>query len=111
MNVTMIIGKCEALGGRLSACNDHLVVEAPQPLPDELIAELKEAKPFILAELQRKSKSESDCHLLEIWRQLSIPDWRRIRQESIETGNVNREEYARWMLKEILQDDESTEEL
>jgi hypothetical protein len=42
--------------------------------------------------------------LLEEWRQVSIPEWRRILGESIDNGDNRREEYARWMLREILLD-------
>ncbi len=38
------------------------------------------------------------------WRRVSIPKWRRILQESIDLGDGRREEYARWMLEEILID-------
>lgn len=38
------------------------------------------------------------------WRRVSIPEWRRILQESIEQGDAKREEYACWMLREVLLD-------
>ena len=40
------------------------------------------------------------------WRRVSIPRWRCILQESIDQGDSRREEYARWMLEEILLDPE-----
>ena len=43
------------------------------------------------------------------WRRLSIPEWRRILGESIEDEDRKREEYARWMLREILLDPEYDE--
>jgi hypothetical protein len=48
--------------------------------------------------------------LLEGWRRVSIPEWQRILQESIAGGDKRREEYARWMLKEILQDRDDKED-
>ncbi len=42
----------------------------------------------------------------EEWRKVSIPEWRRILQESIAQKNKVREGYARWMLKVVLQDKE-----
>lgn len=42
--------------------------------------------------------------LMEEWRRISIPAWRRILKESIQEGNKRREKYARWMLKEVLKD-------
>ena len=41
--------------------------------------------------------------LLE-WRRVSIPDWRNILEEGIVGGDARREEYARWMLREVLLD-------
>jgi hypothetical protein len=38
------------------------------------------------------------------WRRVSNPEWRRILGESVEQGDNRREEYARWMLREILLD-------
>jgi hypothetical protein len=38
------------------------------------------------------------------WRRVSIPEWRRILQECIDQGDQRREQYARWMLREILLD-------
>jgi len=43
------------------------------------------------------------------WRRNSIPEWRRILQGSIGLGEHRREEYARWMLREILLDPEYEE--
>jgi hypothetical protein len=42
--------------------------------------------------------------LLEEWVRVSIPEWHRILQESVEQGDRRRAEYARWMLREILLD-------
>jgi hypothetical protein len=42
--------------------------------------------------------------LLEEWRRIGVPEWRRILQESVEKGDNRREVYARWMLREILAD-------
>ena len=38
------------------------------------------------------------------WRRVSIPEWRSILQQSIDNKDQRREEYARWMLREILLD-------
>ena len=40
--------------------------------------------------------------VLEEWRRLSIPEWRRILAESLEAGDVRQADYARWMLAEVL---------
>ena len=38
------------------------------------------------------------------WRRVSIPEWQRILKQSLELGNIQSEEYARWMLRDILLD-------
>jgi hypothetical protein len=38
------------------------------------------------------------------WRRVSLPEWRRILREGVDHGDRRREEYARWMLREILLD-------
>lgn len=43
------------------------------------------------------------------WRRLAIPEWRRVLQEAIRRGEKRRQEYARWMLREVLQDPEYRE--
>jgi hypothetical protein len=48
--------------------------------------------------------------LLEEWRRVSIPEWRGILQESVQQGNSRREEYARWMLQDILSDPDYQEQ-
>ncbi len=43
------------------------------------------------------------------WRRVSIPRWRQNLAESIAEGDSRREEYARWMLWEVLLDPEYDE--
>ncbi|MDD5701312.1 MAG: hypothetical protein PHU23_04590 [Dehalococcoidales bacterium] len=40
---------------------------------------------------------------LDEWRRVNIPAWRCILKESIETGDQRRADYAKWMLKEVLE--------
>ncbi|MFC1917205.1 hypothetical protein ACFLXH_00935 [Chloroflexota bacterium] len=109
-DVVVLLERCRALGVTLIPLQGRLRVQAEHALPNDIIAELREAKPAILAELQSNRRKESECWLLEEWRRNSIPEWRRILQESIRSENAKREEYARWMLKEILQDAEYKEQ-
>jgi len=51
--------------------------------------------------------SEFRCWVLEEWRRVSIPEWRRVLREAEAQGDARREEYARWMLREVLEADES----
>ncbi len=59
--------------------------------------------------LQKNKDKDDDCEVLEIWRRISIPEWRKILRVSIETNDTSREEYARSMLKEVLHDPEYKE--
>ena len=57
----------------------------------------------------RQSTGHSDAEafepwMLREWRRISIPDWRRILQDSIAQSDDRREAYARWMLTEVLLD-------
>jgi hypothetical protein len=40
---------------------------------------------------------------LDQWTRLSIIAWKRILAESIEAKDAEREKYARWMLKDVLE--------
>jgi len=73
------------------------------------VSALKTLKAQVLAELDRERRDSPDCWLLEEWRRASIPQWRRILGESIEQRDRKREEYARWMLREMLLDPEYEE--
>jgi hypothetical protein len=44
------------------------------------------------------------------WRRVSIPEWRRILQNCIDSKDSSREAYARWMLREILLDPDYPED-
>lgn len=110
MDVTLLLEKCRELGATITPLSDRFKVQAPEPLPDDIIADLKQAKFEILAKLRHQKRIQADCWMLEEWYRLSLPEWRSILQESIDSNNANREEYARWMLREILEDSEYTEE-
>ena len=61
-----------------------------------------------LAVVEKESRSPVPW-MLEEWRRVSIPRWQRILRQSIEQPNAHREEYARWMLREVLLDPEYDE--
>lgn len=75
------------------------------------IIEPKESKYEFLTELRWEIRSTTECWFLEEWRKVSLPEWRRILKESIEARNTKREEYARYMLHEILEDPKYREEV
>ena len=47
----------------------------------------------------------------EDWRSINIVAWKRILKESIESGNTEREKYARRMLDEVLKADKPEEKV
>ena len=98
-----LLEQCRALGATFTLVGNRLRVNAPQPLPDTLVSELKERKEQVLRELSRERRDSSECWVLEEWRRLSLPEWRRILRESVDKGDKKREEYARWMLFEVLE--------
>ena len=109
-DIKALLEKCQALGATFTPLNDRSRVEAPEPLPEDLIIELRKAKSLIMAELKGNLRDKAECWLLEEWRKTSIPEWQKILKESIESKNAHREEYARWMLREILEDPDYLEE-
>jgi hypothetical protein len=102
--VDSLIKKCRELGATFIPSEDRLDVEAPQPLPDEVVRELIEAKAQIMAQLSWERRHDYQCWALEEWRRVSMPDWRKILKESVDARDIRREEYARWMLREVLFD-------
>ncbi len=109
-DVITLMEQCRSLGATLLPMGNQLRVRAPHPLPEVVVAELREAKAEVLAELQRQQRhQQSQSWMLEEWRRTAIPAWRRILKESIQIGNAKREEYAHWMLGEVLKDDEYRE--
>ena len=50
-----------------------------------------------------------DRWMLWEWRRVSLPVWRRIFRESLDKGDHDRQEYARWMLGAVLLDPEHQE--
>jgi len=110
MNAITLIERCRRLGATFTTVNDHIKVQAPEPLPDDLITGLREAKSQVIIQLRRELKNQAECWLLEEWRRISLPEWQWILKESMEGKDWKREEYARWMLREVLEDPEYREE-
>ncbi len=109
-DVTALLVRCRSLGATLTPLRDRLRIHAPKPLPDDVVTDLREAKAQVLTELKWQLAKEAECWLLEEWRKVSIPKWRRILRENVHKQDRNREEYARWMLREVLEDPEYMEE-
>lgn len=101
-DVATLIKQCRSLGAIFMATGNCLRIQAPLPLPDDVVAALKISKVQVLAELDRERRDSPDCWVLEEWRRVSLPQWRCILKESIEQQDKKREEYARWMLSEVL---------
>ncbi len=58
------------------------------------------------AELEPRATEGLQPWILWEWRRVTTPEWRRVLIESIDDVDTKREEYARWMLRDILLDPE-----
>jgi hypothetical protein len=114
-DATDLVARWEALdcpqiplfpGGVVSNLRKWLYQDWPGPCPPQQVAAIRR---FLWEGLPANEVPSTDP-LLEEWQRVSIPEWQRILQESIAGGDKRREEYARWMLKEVLQDPGDKEE-
>ena len=66
----------------------------------------------LLATAGHEPEQDGACEswMLWEWRRESIPEWQEILQISIEDEDRHREQYARWMLREILLDPDYEED-
>jgi hypothetical protein len=98
----MIDDKLQAIRERMQ----HILESVEKDYQDNI-------EPFILDNQTAKAnKAKRDTlipWMLEEWRRISIPEWRKILVESIKAKDLKREKYARWMLIEILEDPEYEE--
>lgn len=116
MDAVALLGQAKNAGLTVIADADRLVVRGPRSAAP-IVEQLRYHKPEVLIALRReqeKRDAETDALLpdhfvpwvLEEWRRVSIPQWRNILRESITQGDKRRQEYAHWMLREVLQDSE-----
>ncbi len=101
-DVSRLLEECRILGASFRTVGRRIFVRADEPLPGPIMEALRAAKPQIRAAIDARCWAES--WVLREWRRLSIPDWRRILRESVEAADLERQEYALWMLGEVLQD-------
>jgi hypothetical protein len=102
--VIHLVSKARECGAIFILDKDRVVLRAPEPLPADLMDKLRIHKTEIQQLLRQSQKVKNDNWILEEWRRISIPHWRHILQDSITNEDKKREEYARWMLSEILED-------
>ncbi|WP_158513481.1 DUF3631 domain-containing protein [Dehalogenimonas formicexedens] len=83
------------------------VADCVQSCANRNVADVADQNPLrgVPGEIEPQNESE----VLDQWRDLSIPEWRRILKVSISSGDKGRERYARWMLREVLHDPEYEE--
>lgn len=109
--VEQLIAEARQLGAEFRVgARGEVLVRSMALLPQELRRALLEHKASIVACLEEERHREFDCWVLEEWRRVSIPDWRRILGKSITQRDTRRVEYARWMLRDILLDPDYREE-
>ena len=66
-HVQILVDHLHAAGGSLSLEDGQLFVEAPAPLPDELVQQLRAAKPELIAELAAGAGWDSETANLIAW--------------------------------------------
>jgi hypothetical protein len=107
-----LLKKARDCGATFNFIDNQVKIRAPKPLAEDLLAELRKHKPEVIEVLRQECsalRKEAECWLLEEWRRMSIPEWRQILQDSIDAKDKYREDYARWMLREMLNDSEYKE--
>ncbi len=106
-----LINEARKKGANFILENNRLFLQASNPLPDNLVTELRNRKTEIQQYLIQNKTVREDNWLEEEWVRINIPCWRRILRESIEGNDKRRELYARQMLREVLEDPEYKENL
>ena len=111
MELQTILDRLQQLGISLTIAGDRIQYRPASRMPPDLAEALRGHKTELLQTLKQRQTPKPDFSywVLEEWRRVSIPAWRRILQDSIERTDPKREEYARWMLREVLQDPEYEE--
>ncbi|MBI4235733.1 MAG: hypothetical protein HY688_00010 [Chloroflexi bacterium] len=100
-DITILLERAQALRASFQLEGDCLFVEAPDPLPTDFMEELRVSKPL----LREYLKAEAHWPwVLREWRRVSIPAWRQVLADSVQQRDQGREQYARWMLREVLLD-------
>ena len=112
MDAVVLLQRAHAADLTVWAEDDSIQVEGyPTPAALVVIETLRQNKPEILAYLRQEPAQDSLVPwMLQEWRRVSIPDWRRILRESVTKGDKGRADYALWMLTEVLFDPEYEED-
>ena len=108
MNVEQLLDRLRRHGVSVSVSGGQIRLVPGSRVPGHLVALLQDNKAavcnYFFANPDSSGTGRHDCWPLELWRRLSIPEWRERLRQSVESGDKNQEEYARWMLREILLD-------
>ena len=105
--VEKLLNEAHALGARFTLNGERVTISAPAPLPMSLMDRLRQHKEDVLTHI--RGRPDFEPWMLREWRNVSTPEWRRILQESMDSKDSKREDYARWMLGEVLLDPEYEE--
>jgi hypothetical protein len=118
MDIPALLDTLKTHGITVTVNGDRLKLvpgsRVPQGLADTLRAHKAEVMDYLLnhqacPSTPAEAHDPMECWPLKEWRRVSIPEWRRILQESIDKRDSKREAYARWMLRDILLDPEYQE--
>ncbi|MDA1127503.1 MAG: hypothetical protein O2913_02245 [Chloroflexi bacterium] len=109
MDAEQLVDRLRRQGVAISIRDGELRLVPGSLVPGHLVKQVRENKSDIYRYLQVNPPSTmgtdattEGCWPLELWRRLSRPEWRQYLRQSIENQDKEREEHARWMLREIL---------
>ena len=115
MNVEQLLDRLRRHGVAVTVSSGQIRLVPGSRVPGNLVAQLQDNKSAVCDYFYAQSahsapKTWPNCWPLELWRRMSLPEWRERLRQSVESGDKNQEEYARWMLREILLDPQYRED-
>ena len=108
MNVEQLLDRLRRHGVAVSVSGGQIRLVPGSRVPGNRVAQLQDNKSevcdYFFDHPDSSETLKHYCWPLELWRRMSLPEWRRNLTKSMESSDKSKEEYARWMLREILLD-------
>lgn len=103
-----LLDKAMKSGLQVKAEGDHIVIRGPRSA-EAVAMEILANKVVVMALLAESPQIGFVPWVLQEWRRTAIPQWQSVLQEATAEGDMRRIEYARWILDEVLQDEEEAD--
>ena len=105
MDALQLLTDLRRRGVEFRSEGDFLLYRPQEALTPQDVDLLRQHKTELLGYLRQQVRPDSVAEpwILQEWRRISIHQWQDILRESIRQGDKEREEYARWMLREVLE--------